>query len=146
MLLNPPFAKDPPVKLNVPAKTLGIVYAILAGIAALLGLLGLTALLGLSGVATVVGVGGVVFLVVVGSLVAEVGTIMCAWGGYRMYQGDRTAKKIVIYGLAIQLVGSLVSSLGSIGGLSSWILTLVITFVLYYLVVISRFEDEPKLA
>ena len=142
-LLNPSFAKDPPVKLNISAKTLGLVYAILGGIGALFGLFGILALLGLSAVAAVVGVGTVWFLVLVGSVVSEVGTVLAAWGGYRMYQGDRTAKRPVVLGLAISLVGSLITALGSLGsGLPGFIVGAAITFVLYYLVIISRFGDE----
>ena len=142
-LLNPPFAKDPPVKLDIPAKTLGLVYAILGGIAALFALFGILALLGLSAVATLVGVGTVWFLVLLGSVVSEVGTVLAAWGGYRMYQGDRTAKKPVVLGLAITVVGGLITALGSLGsGLPGWIFGTAVTFVLYYLVIISRFGDE----
>jgi len=146
-LLNPPFAKDPPVKLNVPAKTLGGIYAILGAIAALFGLFGVFALLGLSGYVAVAGVGSLIFLILIGSLIAEAGTVMAAWGGYRMYQADRGGKKLVIYGLALNALGGLVTALGSFGGgLSGWIVGLAFTFVLYYLVIISRFEDETKLA
>mgnify|MGYP001562953931 CR=1 FL=1 len=145
-LLNPPFAKDPPVKLNVPAKTLGGIYAVLGAIAALFGLFGVLALLGLSGYVAVAGAGGLIFLTLIGSLIAEVGTVMAAWGGYRMYQANRGGKKLVIYGLALNALGGLVTALGSFGGgLSSWIVGLAVTFVLYYLVIISRFEDETKL-
>ena len=142
-LMNPPFAKDPPVKLDIPAKTLGLIYAILGGLAALFGLFSLFALLGLSGVATLTGFGGIWFLVVLGSLVSEAGTALAAWGGYRMYQGDRTAKKPVVLGLAITVIGGLITALGSFGGgLPGWIVSTAVTFVLYYLVIISRFADE----
>lgn len=142
-LLNPPFAKDPPVKLDIPAKTLGLVYAILGGIAALFGLLGILALFGFSAVATLAGVGTVWFLILLGSIVSEVGTAMAAWGGYRMYQGDHSAKRPVVLGLAITVVGGLITALGSLGtGLPGWILSAALTFCLYYLVIISRFPDE----
>lgn len=144
-LLNPPFAKDPPVKLNIPAKTLGGIYAILGAIAALFGLFGALALLGLSGLVAVAG-GGLLFLILIGSLIAEVGTVMAAWGGYRMYQADRGGKTLVIYGLVLNALGGLVTALGSFGGgLANWIVGLAVTFVLYYLVIISRFEGETKL-
>jgi hypothetical protein len=145
--MDPPFAKDPPVKLDIPAKTLGLIYAILGGIAALFGLFALIALFGLSAVATLTGVGGVWILLVIGSIVSEIGTALAAWGGYRMYQGDRSAKKTVVMGLAISVVGGLVSTLGSLGGgLVGWIFSAAVTFVLYYLVIISRFEDAKSSA
>jgi hypothetical protein len=136
-LLDPPFAKDPPVKLDIPAKTLGLVYAILGGIGALFGLFGL---LGLSALSAAVGGGA---LLVVGTLIGLVGTALAAWGGYRMYQNDRDGKRLVIYGLVLNAFGSLVSAL-SYGGLGGWIVNAAIIFVLYYLVIISRFEGEPK--
>ena len=145
-LLNPAFAQDPPVKLDIPAKTLGLVYAILGAIAALFGLSGLLGALQLGGYFALAGVGGVLFLVIIGGLISLVGTAMAAWGGYRMYQADRGGKRIVIYGLVLNALGGLVSALGSFGGgLAGWIVSLVFIFVLYYLVIISRFEDEPKL-
>ena len=142
-LLDPPFAKDPPVKLDIPAKTLGLIYAVLGGIAALFGLFALVALFGLNNVATLTGFSGVWILLVIGSLVSEAGTVLAAWGGYRMYQEDRSGKKPVVLGLAITVVGGLVSALGTFGGgLPGWILSTAVTFVLYYLVIISRFSDE----
>lgn len=144
-LLNPSFAKDPPVKLDISAKMLGGIYALLGGIAALFGALGLLALLGIGSYFAYAGVGGLVFLVGIGSMINVIGTAMAAWGGYRMYQEDRDGKRVVIYGLALTAVGGLVSALGSFGGgLFNWIVSLAITFVLYYLVIISRFEGETK--
>ena len=144
-LLDPPFAKDPPVKLNIPAKTLGLVYAILGGISAVLGFFGVIALFGLSAITAVAGVGSVFILILIGGVIGEIGTIFTALGGYKMYQGDQGGKKTAIYGLAINVVGGLVSSIGSYGaGIPGWIFGTAITFVLYYLVIICRFEDAPK--
>ena len=137
-LLNPPFMKNPPVKLDIPAKTLGLIYAILGAIGTFFGIFGL---LGASAFAAVAGFGA---LFVVGTLIGLVGTALTAWGGYRMYQGDHDGKRLVIYGLVASAIGSLISALGS-SGLGGWILNAVFLFCLYYLVVISRFEGEPKL-
>ena len=136
-LLNPSFAKDPPVKLDIPAKTLGLVCAILAGISAFFGVIGL---LGVSALAAVAGIGPLFF---VGTLINVIGSALVAWGGYRMYQGDRDGKRLVIYGLVASALGSLLAAIGN-GGLAGWIVNLVILFVIYYLVVISRFEGEAK--
>jgi hypothetical protein len=115
------------VKLNIPAKMLGGNYAILGGYVAVAG-------------------GGLLFLILIGSLIAEVGTVMAAWGGYRMYQADRGGKTLVIYGLALNALGGLVTALRSLGGgRLNWIVGLAVTFLLYYLVIISRFEGETKL-
>jgi len=145
-LLNPSFAKDPPVKLNISAKTLGGVYALLGAIAAVVGLVGVLGLLGVGSYLAYVGVGGLIFLVALGNLISVIGTGMAAWGGYRMYQEDHDGKRVVIYGLALSVVGGFVAALGTFGGgILGWIISLAITFVLYYLVIISRFDNETKL-
>jgi hypothetical protein len=138
MLLNPSFAKDPPVKLNIPAKTLGLVSAILAGISTFFGVIGL---LGASALTAAAGIGP---LFLVGTVVNVIGSALVAWGGYKMYQGDRDGKRLVIYGLVASAIGSLIAALGNLG-LAGWIVNAAILFVIYYLVVISRFEGEPKL-
>ena len=137
-LLNPSFMKDPPVKLDIPAKTLGLICAILAGISTLFGVIGL---LGLSAFAAVAGNGA---LFMVGTLINVIGSALVAWGGYKMYQGDRDGKRLAIYGLVASAVGSLIVALGS-GGLVGWIVNVAILFAIYYLIVISRFEGDPKL-
>lgn len=137
-LLNPSFMKDPPVKLDIPAKTLGLICAILAGISTLFGVIGL---LGLSAFAAVAGNGA---LFVVGTLINVIGSALVAWGGYKMYQGDRDGKRLAIYGLVASAIGSLIVALGS-GGLVGWIVNVAILFAIYYLIVISRFEGDPKL-
>ena len=136
-LLNPSFMKDPPVKLDIPAKTLGLVCAILGAIGTFFGLFGL---LGISALGAVAGVGG---LVILGVLIGAIGTALSAWGGYRMYQGDRGGKGIVIYGLVANSLGNLIAGLGT-GGIINWIINTAFLFVIYYLVVISRFEGDPK--
>lgn len=138
VLLNPPFAKDPPVKLDIPAKTLGLVYAILGAIGTLFGVFGL---LGITALAAIAGLGA---LVIIGTLIGLIGTAVAAWGGYRMYQEDRGGKSLVIYGLALNAVGALVVAL-STAGIAGWVVNAAITVVLYYLVIISRFAGEPKL-
>lgn len=139
MLLNPSFAKDPPVKLDIPAKTLGLVLAILAGISTFFGVI---AVLGVSALTAVAGTGP---LFLVGNVINVIGSALLAWGGYRMYQVDRDGKRLAIYGIVASAVGSLIAALGNLG-LAGWIVNAVILFVIYYIVVISRFEGEPKLA
>ncbi len=141
-LLAPPFAADPPVKLNVPAKTLGLILAILGAIGALFGILGVFALLGVSALAAAYG--GIFLLAVIGAIIGEIGTVIGAWGGYQMYQEKREGKKLAIYGILISVVGSLIGAIGS-GGLAGWIFSALISFVIYYLIVISRFAGDPPL-
>ena len=138
LLLNPSFAKDPPVKLDIPAKTLGLVCAILSGISTFFGVIGL---LGVSAFVAAAGSGA---LFLVGTVINVIGSALVAWGGYKMYQGDRDGKRLAIYGLVANAIGSLIVALGNLG-LAGWIVNAVILFIIYYLVVISRFEGDPKL-
>lgn len=139
-LLAPPFAADPPVKLNVPAKTLGLILAILGAIGAVFGILAVLALLGLNAA----GFGGIFLLALIGTIVGAIGTVVGAWGGYQMYQEKREGKKFAIYGLVINTVGSLIAAIGG-SGLVGWIVGALIAFVVYYLIVISRFPGEAPL-
>lgn len=136
-LLDPAFAKDPPVKLDIPAKTLGLILAILGGIGTVLGVLGL---IGVSAFAAAIGGG----LLVIATLVSLAGTAVGAWGGYQMYQEDRRGKRNAVLGLVINTVGGLISVVAGTG-LGGFIVGTLINFVIYYLVIISRYEDEPKL-
>ena len=142
-LLAPPFAADPPVKLNIPAKTLGLILAILGAIGALFGILGFFPLLALGTAAAAFG--GIFLLAVIGVIIGLIGTVIGALGGYQMYQEKREGKNLAIYGLLISVVGSLIGAIGS-GGLAGWIFSALISFVIYYLIVISRFPGEPALA
>ncbi|TMG33796.1 MAG: hypothetical protein E6H92_14200 [Chloroflexi bacterium] len=137
-LLNPPFAQDPPVKLDIDAKILGIIIAILSAIGVIAGLFGLLALLGFSALLAAAGASGIVFLAWIGVLAGLVADVMSLLGGWQMYQGIADGKRLVIYGLAIGFVAQIVSALGyaSIGSL---ILPILVILVVYYLVVISRF-------
>ena len=83
ILTDPPFAADPPIKVNIPAKTVGIVAAIL-GILGLIffGLFGLFAAFALTTLATVCNgltdcsTGGIFFLALVGVIVTLVGSLL----------------------------------------------------------------------
>lgn len=162
MLLDPPFATNPPVKLNIDAKILGLVLAILACIGALLALLagGLFAAFAF--------VGGFTLIWVLGSLVTIVGYIVGAVGGFQMFNGNRAGKQWLIYGLALGLLGAAINMIGTIiaySGVSSicsayvvncgysvagpivgFIISAIVLFILYYLVVISRFPGDAPLA
>jgi hypothetical protein len=147
-LLHPPFESDPPVKFNIDAKILGLVYAILAGIGALIGLVAIPAAFGLGAIASALGMQQIVILIGLGAVVSEIGTILIAWGGWKMYQLQPEGKNMVIYGLGIHIVAGLITALGSLNPFSlvGWIVGSLITFVFYYLVIISRFPGEAQLA
>lgn len=154
-LLAPPFAADPPVKMNVPAKTLGLILAILGAIGALFGILGVFALLALSMLKAAMGPTGpgILLLVVIGVIILEIGTVGGAWGGYQMYQEKREGKKLAIYGVLINVVGSLIAATGGVGWsdtgpLFTFVIGPLISIpfvIIYYLVVISRFPGEAPL-
>jgi hypothetical protein len=152
ILTDPPFAADPPIKLNVPAKTLGLVIGILAIIGIILDLIALPVVFALnnsvssfcqlSGVNC--GTTGIFGLAIISVLIGLVGSVLYAFGGFRMYQLDRSGKNLVIYGLVVNLVGGILAIVGY-GGVGGFIFSLIIAVVVYYLVVISRWPGDAPL-
>ncbi|MGD0195336.1 MAG: hypothetical protein ABSC35_10800 [Candidatus Dormibacteria bacterium] len=120
ILTDPPFAADPPIKVNVPAKTLGLIAGILGVIGILFGLLALPAIFALNNACSELnGLGittscntGIFGIALIGVLVAFVGAILYAFGGFRMYQLNRSGKDLVIYGLIVSLVGGILEIVG----------------------------------
>jgi hypothetical protein len=137
-LVNPPFANDPPVKLNLDAKVVGLVVAILAAIGGVLSLFGLLGLLGLG--AAVTAFGGIFALALIGVIVNIVADVMMMIGGWQMYQGNESGKRLVIYGLAIAFLAQIILALGYTA--SSAILQLILLGIIYYVVVVSRFPGQ----
>jgi hypothetical protein len=136
-LVDPAFAKDPPVKLNLDAKVVGIVLAILAGLGALLGLISLLGLLTLSAA-----FGGIFIVALLGVLVNVIGDIICVIGGWRMYQGNAEGKRLAVYGIALAFVAEIIYAIGFATG--SAIVPLIVLALLYYAVVVSRFPSEAR--
>ncbi len=141
-LVNPPFAQDPPIKLNVDAKILGAVVALLSVLGILLGLGALPALLGVG--AFLAPFAGFVQLIFIGVIVGLVANVMSLIGGWQMYQGKVGGKRLVVYGLAVWFLGEILSGIGffSVGNV---ILPILVIAIVYYLVVISRFPGEQSL-
>src|SRR5436853_1647481 len=114
-LTDPPFAADPPVKLNVNATTLGLVLLILGIIGIVFGIIGLLAVFG---ACTVLGITvsgcGFPILWMLGALIGLAGVIVGTIGAYRMYQLNREGKNLVVYGLALGLLGALVNLIGNV--------------------------------
>jgi hypothetical protein len=152
MLTDPKFAANPPVKLNVDAKIIGLVVAILAVLGAIVTLFlgGLLSLLGFAG--------GVAPIWLLGVLITLAGEVLGAIGGFQMYSANRRGKDLVIYGLALGLLGALVSLIGQIiaysgvyayigygGAIFGLIIDVIVYGILYYLVVISRFPGDVPL-
>jgi MFS family permease len=159
-LVKPPFADNPPVKLNIPAKTVGLVLMILGAIGLIFSLIGLFSIFGLcSGFAGSV-CGGTPMIWVLGEIVALVGLALGTYGAYRMFQLDHQGRNLLIYGLAIGVVGGLLNMIGTFVFYSGWvgyagtfatgaifgfIISLIVYFIVYYIIVISRFPDEQPL-
>ena len=143
-LYHPPFENDPPVKLNISAKTLGLVLAILYAIFALFSLFGILGAMGLAALGTALGVREILILVVIGAVVAAVADFLVAWGGYKMYQLDIAGKNLVIMGLALSVVASIIGSIGAENP-TGIIGSIIINGIIYYLVIISRFPSEAPL-
>ena len=157
IITEPPFANDPPVKINVNAKILGLVIAILAALGALFSIIGLIALFNLNSAINSLnqlcnaygGNCGTTLPVVglIGYIVIVVGNLLGAWGGFQMYQLNRGGKDLVIYGLVLSVIGSLITTIGyGSYGIGSFIFALIINFIIYYLVVVSRFPGQTPLA
>jgi len=155
MLLDPPFAANPPVKLNVNAKILGLVVGILALIGAIFGGLvgGLFSLLSLAA-------GGFGGIWLIGILLGLIADVMAAIGGFQMYSENRAGKKLVIYALAVGVVGSIVGAIGNIvaysglyvlggysagGAIFGLIFGVIVYGIVYYIVVISRWPSDVPL-
>ncbi len=141
MLTDPAFAKDPPIKMNVNARTLGLVVAILAGIGLLLEVVGVLGVLSVGAFYAAAGFAGVAGVAFVGLAINLIATGMALAGGWRMSQGDGTGKPLVIYALAIGFLGEVVVGIGYYS-VSNALPGLIVLAVLYYLVVISRFPGE----
>ena len=100
-LVDPPFAKDPPVKVNVNAKTLGLVLLILGAIGILVDALALIGILGFCGTYSIYGGCNLPILWLLGDLIGLAAVIVGTIGAYRMYQLDPEGKQLVVYGLIL---------------------------------------------
>jgi hypothetical protein len=149
-LLHPPFENDPPVKLNISAKIIGLVAAILAALGLLVYIVSIPVVLAIGSAVTVLGVAtgvahpGILVLALLGLVVGLVADLLTLVGGWRMYQENREGKKLVIYGLVIGLLGNIVYEIG-VASYGGFIFTLLIDFVIYYIVIISRFPGDAPL-
>ncbi len=150
ILTDPPFAADPPIKLNIPAKTVGLIAAILGIIGVIfLGLFGLIAALALTSVSVACGTlncgtSGIFFLALIGVIAGAVAAVLYLIGGFQMYNLNRSGKNLVIYGLALGLVGGLLELIGGLGA-GSFIFDLIWFVVGWYIVVISRWPGDAPL-
>jgi hypothetical protein len=155
-ITNPRFAANPPVKLNIDAKMLGLIIGILAVISAALELWGLITVFTFCGGLAVACGFPIVWLL--GAIIGLVGSIVGAIGGFRMYQLNPEGKLWVIYGILLAFAGAVIGLIGNIiayagllgygfgaGAIVGFIVDVIIYFCIYYLVIISRYPGEPPL-
>lgn len=152
-LVNPPFRSNPPLKVNVPARTIGIVIAILAGLAALFQIfVTITAFTFANALDSFCSVYGgcethTAILAGLGALIVLVGDVLGAWGGFQMYQMQPRGKALVVYGMVLAIAGNIVYLIGWGFGYAfgSVIVQIIIYAIVWYFVVISRFPNEAPL-
>ena len=154
-LTDPPFADDPPLKVPVDSRVLGLVIGILSLVAGLAWLL--VSIAGLWVVGSVnpycnsiaggtnCGSSGIFALGLIGFLLVVVGYLLSAVGGFRMFAMVHEAKSQAIYGLLLGAIGGIVATIGYGGFLSVLIFDLLLGLVIYYLIIVSRFPDEEPL-
>ncbi|MHB8718469.1 MAG: hypothetical protein ACYDAC_06220 [Candidatus Dormibacteria bacterium] len=157
-LVDPPFAANPPVKLNINAKTLGLILAILGAIGLLFGLIGLIGIFGFCGSYSYLTGCGFPVLWFLGEIVGLAGLAIGTLGAYRMYECNPQGKELVVYGLIVGFVGAVITLTGNIAAYSlvagygagvaivGLVIDAIIYFILYYLVVISRFPGSAPSA
>ena len=69
---------------------------------------------------------------------------MAAIGGWQMYQGNESGKRLAIYGLALAFLAQLVQMIGF--GSAGGILSLILLAILYYAIVVSRYPSQAPSA
>ncbi|MFN2463111.1 MAG: hypothetical protein ABR573_04310 [Candidatus Dormibacteria bacterium] len=143
-LLHPPFESDPPLKFNMNAKLLGLILAIVYAIFALFSLIGIPLAFAGSAFLAASGYHGVAFLVVIGAIVAAIGDVFVALGGWKMNNLNGDGKRQVVLGLALGVVASVIGAIGSLS-FTGVIGALLVAAIIYYLVIISRFPGEQPL-
>jgi hypothetical protein len=137
-LLRPPFAENPPFKVDVDEKMAGAIAAVAAAVGLAGGAQALIFYLGIASVyAQFLGTGGTTLAIIV-VLVEGIAEAMVVYGGFRMFQGQRSGREIAVYGLAIDLVAHLIPTYDyspvGVGALVSY----VVIVAVYYLLVVSR--------
>jgi len=126
-IVEPAFAKDPPLKLSLSPTVVGGVVCVLGSLGVVAAILGL-----LRATLVVTGVG--TWIVALLLLVRAVGAGVAAYGGYRMYQYDSGWKTRIIYGLFAYFVTEVLLLVTSPAG---ELIGIAITALTYYLVVVS---------
>jgi hypothetical protein len=69
---------------------------------------------------------------------------MAAIGGWQMYQGNESGKRLAIYGLALAFAAQLVQMIGF--GSAGGIVGLILLAIVYYSIVVSRYSSQAPSA
>jgi uncharacterized membrane protein len=155
-LVRPPFADNPPIKLNLDARVLGLVLMIL-GIAATL-----TSLLFVVGVSNLCNndlpLCSFPTVDVLGAVILLAGWLAATIGFALMYTLSPAGRVWAVYGLIVVVVGDILALVGNIlfvsanslyysfgtGAIAIFVFWLVVGAVFYYLVVTSRSAGESS--
>ena len=151
-LIHPTFfdPNNPPVKVNISAKIIGIVAAVLGALGILGSLFAIPAVMLIGTATTVLGVtagvhSGVLVLALIGLVLGLIADIIWTIGGYQMYQEKPEGKSMLVVALALNVVTSLIYDIGT-AAVTGVIFTLLINGIIYYFVMISRFSYDAPLA
>jgi MFS family permease len=147
-LVEPTFIdrNNPPLKVNVSAKVIGIIAVVLSALGLLFGLIAIPAVFLIGSAITALGGyhQGILVIALIGLLLALIADVMSLVGGWQMYQGNHNGRRLLIHALALSVAFNLIYTIGTynVGG---FIFTLIINAIVYYFVLISRFPDEAPL-
>jgi hypothetical protein len=153
-LVNPSFRNDPPLKLNVPARVMGIISLVLGILGALGALFGafVSFTWSASGLDSFCGYYNTcathsTALAGLGNLIELAGCALIAFGGLQMMNGQPRGRALIIYGVVLALVGSLIYSIFWGFGYAAFglVFSLVWRAIFLYFVIIARFPGEVPL-
>lgn len=151
-LIHPTFfdRDNPPLKVNVSAKTMGLIAAILGVLFLLFALALLPVIFAIGTMTTVLGVAigephpGILPIALLGMVIAILTDILWIVGGWKLYKEDAEGRDMLIVALAVNVIASLVLDIG-LAQPTSVIWTLIWNAIIYYFVAISRLPQEGKL-
>lgn len=154
---NPPFATSLRSRFHPDARTTGFVAGFATALGVLVGLLavpgvfqGLSECTAINSLPPIEGVLSlpctyqpILGLVIPGVAAVLLGNIGATLGGLRMYRRERRGGELLVYSLALGLVGGAVAFIGWGDTFGSFLYQVVIAAVVYPLTIASTFPDEP---
>ncbi len=127
IFVDPPFAKDLPIKLG--AKPIGILLVVLAAVTGVLDLINLFSTY-------------VFAIAEFGLILALIAEVMVVIGGWRMYRGEVRGKPLVIYGLALAFVAEVVYAIGFGFAFGDDVVRFIVIALLYCIVAVSQYPAQ----